>query len=459
MLAVACFMGLLLAVIAGFFIWHGTRTSYVSSKQMEQEAFLGENAGSNENGSFQNGEAGREGNAGSLEENDGARGGISLPEEDGKARGDASSPEGEIDLGGNKGAGGREDGSREGADAQLFESQAEETSGEDNGPIRLVFAGDVLLSDHVLAAYEQGGGIRGVVDEGLQTVIDSSDLFMVNEEFPFSSRGKAAEDKQFTFRLAPEKVSLFHEMGIDIVTLANNHALDFGTDALVDTCDVLDEAGIYRVGAGRDLEEARKPVILEVKGKKIGFLGASRVIPVGSWNATATTPGMLTTYDPTLLLEDIRKVRESCDYVVVYVHWGIERRDRPEEYQRGLGKQYIDAGADLVIGSHPHVLQGMEYYKGKPIVYSLGNFVFGSSIPKTALLTAEWDGEETTLSLTPGTSSAGYTRALTGEQEKQDFYQYITGLSYGAAVSADGVIMPVNELHVPALYRMTVPEP
>lgn len=104
-----------------------------------------------------------------------------------------------------------------------------------------------------------------------------------------------------------------------------------------------------------------------------------------------------------------------------------------------------------MIGSHPHVLQGMEYYKGKPIVYSLGNFVFGSSIPKTTLLTAEWDGEETTLSLTPGTSSAGYTRALTGEQEKQDFYQYITGLSYGAAVSADGVIMPVNESHVPAL--------
>ena len=95
---------------------------------------------------------------------------------------------------------------------------------------------------------------------------------------------------------------------------------------------------------------------------------------------------MLATYDPTLLLEEIRKQKQENDYVFVMVHWGIERDERPQEYQRTLGKQYIDAGADLVIGSHPHVLQGVEYYKEKAIVYSLGNFIFGSSIPRTALL-------------------------------------------------------------------------
>ncbi len=320
------------------------------------------------------------------------------------------------------------------------ESLSEEQIQEASEPLRLVFAGDVLLSDHVLTAYGRGGGIRGVVDDGLQAVIDSGDIFMVNQEFPFSDRGTAAADKQYTFRLPPEKVSMFHELGIDIVSLANNHAMDFGREALLDTCDTLDKAGIYRVGAGKNLDEAKKAEILTVKGKKIGFLGASRVIPEGSWGATSSTAGMLTTYDPAVLLEEIEKTKQECDYLVVYVHWGIERHDRPEEYQRTLGQQYIDAGADLVIGSHPHVLQGIEYYKGKPIVYSLGNFVFGSSIPKSMLLTADWDGENTTLHLVPATSSAGYTTALTEEGKKQEFFQYISDLSYGVSISSEGEV-------------------
>ena len=287
---------------------------------------------------------------------------------------------------------------------------SEEDSASGDEPVRMVFAGDILLSDHVLNAYEKSGSLSGVLDPGFQSVIHESDIFMANQEFPFSNRGTAAEDKQFTFRLPPERVRIFQELGLDLVTLANNHALDFGMDALLDTCDTLDQAGIYHVGAGRNLEEACKPVIITEKGESIGFLGASRVIPVGSWNASASKPGMLTTYDPSLLLEQIDHLKETCDYVVVYVHWGIEKKDRPEEYQRSLGKQYIDAGADLVIGSHPHVLQPVEYYNGKPIVYSLGNFVFGSSIPSTILFKVVLDGEEIQVTEIPCTSSGGYTR-------------------------------------------------
>src|SRR5699024_1818020 len=154
---------------------------------------------------------------------------------------------------------------------------------------------DVYLSDHVLAAYEAAGGIRGVLDETLADVIGSGDLFMVNQEFPFSSRGTPAPDKQYTFRLPPERVSLLEEMDIDLVTLANNHALDDGTEALLDSCQTLDAAGILRVGAGENIDEAKRPVIWETKGKKIGFLGATRVIPETSWNASAQTPGMLAT--------------------------------------------------------------------------------------------------------------------------------------------------------------------
>ena len=331
-------------------------------------------------------------------------------------------------------------------EAQLQEKDAEQTlenQVEENQAIELVFAGDVLLSDHVLAAYEKSGGISGVVGPGFLEEIRQADIFMVNQEFPFSVRGEQAPDKQYTFRLPPEKVSLFQEMGIDIVTLANNHALDFGTEALLDTCKTLDDAGILRVGAGT-MEEAERWQTIEAGGKKIGFLGATRVIPVADWAATAYNPGMLATYDPTRLLEKIKEAKAVNDYVVVYVHWGVEREEFPKDYQRTLGRQYIDAGADLVIGSHPHVLQGIEYYQGKPIVYSLGNFVFGSSIPKTMLLKVRLEGEQAELSVIPGTSSAGYTRELTEEGKKQEFYRYLEGIS-DIAIDEHGTIRSPKE--------------
>ncbi|MBS1484101.1 MAG: CapA family protein [Clostridium sp.] len=424
-LAVVLVLGVLLSGITGYLIWHTVHNSYVKAEVMDGGPGASGNAGPADGAgqdSAGQDSAGLHGNQGAGGQGEGSRG-LGGPEGFQDGRQDAGQGVEGLDNGGEEGSM-TEDG---GADPEPEDST-----------IRFVFAGDILLSDHVLAAYNKTGTIGSVVDQGLRDVIDGSDVFMANHEFPFSNRGSAAADKQFTFRLPPEKVSLLKEMGIDIVTLANNHALDFGTDALLDTCDTLDDAGIYRVGAGANLEEARKPVIMEIKGKTIGFLGASRVIPVGSWNATATSPGMLTTYDPAMLLEDIKSAKETCDFVIVYVHWGIERDEYPQDYQRTMGKQYIDAGADMVIGSHPHVLQGMEYYNGKPIVYSLGNFVFGSSIPKTALLTADWDGENLSLAFVPGTSSGGYTRPLTGEDEKQAFYQYLTGLSYGVVIDGEG---------------------
>lgn len=339
--------------------------------------------------------------------------------------------------------------------------KAEETKAD--GSISLLFGGDVLLSDHVLNAYQRSGGIGGVVDGGYRQAIEEADFFMVNQEFPFSSRGTAAADKQYTFRLPPEKVPMFRELGIDAVTLANNHALDFGTEALLDTCATLDGAGILHTGAGENLEKARKPVVAELEGTRIGILGTTRVIPEAGWAAGKNHAGMLATYDATATLETIRQMRAECDYVIVFVHWGIERDEKPQEYQRTLGQQYIDAGADLVIGSHPHVLQGIEYYKGRPIVYSLGNFVFGSSIPRTALLRVELpikppvnppEGQPADVSadvsanraadlrLLPGTSGAGYTRMLTEAGDVQVFYQYMESISSGISIDAQGKVTP-----------------
>lgn len=310
--------------------------------------------------------------------------------------------------------------------------------------IRLLFAGDIYLSDHVLHAYDRAGGIEGVLDESLRQSIQESDIFMANEEFPFSDRGIPADDKQFTFCLPSSRVSIMKEIGPDIVALANNHALDYGTDALLDTCELLDEAGIKHVGAGASLKEAKQLEVIETGGRKIGFLAASRVIPVSNWAAGLETPGMLITYDPTLLLKEIKSAKEKCDYLIVYVHWGIERNNMPENYQKTLGRQYIDAGADIVVGSHPHVLQGMEYYEGKPIIYSLGNFVFGSSIPQTALLKVELpENQEEAPSITfiPCTSSAGYTKKM-NEAKGTSLFQYLEQISFDVSILPDGSVLP-----------------
>lgn len=403
----AAITGLLLAVIAGLTVHHMKSSSYVSASEL----------------------AGQKRTEASKEQENGTGTAISENSENSSVgqNTDETAAEHESSI--------------EEPETVGQESAAESEAEPTDQPVNLVFSGDILLSDHVMNAYKNGG-IRSVLDGQFQSVIDEADIFMANEEFPFSTRGTPAEDKQFTFRAAPSLIFVFKELGIDIVTLANNHAMDYGTDALLDTCDTLDEAGIARVGAGKNLDEAKAPVILEAQGKKIGFLGASRVIPVGSWNATSTKPGMLTTYDPKILVDEIKKLREQCDYLVVYVHWGIERSETPEDYQRSLGKQYIDAGADVVIGSHPHVLQGVEYYKGKPVVYSLGNFIFGSSIPKTALLKVQWDGQDSQLTFVPGTSSAGYTRVLENESQKADFASYMTGISYGVTIEEDGTVVP-----------------
>ena len=334
-------------------------------------------------------------------------------------------------------------------------------------PVRLLFSGDIYLSDHVLNAYDRAGDISGVLDDGYRSLIGEADYFAANQEFPFSSRGQQAPDKQYTFRLPESRVSLMNEIGVDLVTLANNHALDFGTDALLDTVSALDQAGILHVGAGADSEAARQPAIVDVNGVRVGFIGASRVIPVASWTAGASSPGMLTAYDPALLVQTIQETRPLCDYLVVLIHWGVERAEMPVDHQTSLGRQCIDAGADLVVGSHPHVLQGIEYYRGKPIVYSLGNFIFGSSIPRTALLEVSLTPQEASsdtsqdvsrdasrdanvspdasLTLHPGTSSGGFTRMVTEPAKKEEFFQYIEGISFDISIDESGAVTPPSD--------------
>lgn len=304
----------------------------------------------------------------------------------------------------------------------------------------LSFAGDIYLSDHVLNAYRNAGGIGGILDEGLRNAIAASDLFLANEEFPFSDGGTQAQDKQFTFRLPTGDVHIMKEIGLSAVTLANNHVLDYGEAGLLDTLKTLREAGIPFTGAGANLKEAKNLLILDAGEKKIGVIAASRVFPEGGWAAGASHPGVFSAYDPAPVAEAIREARSRCDFLIVSVHWGLERHTEPEKYQRDNGHAYIDAGADLVIGSHPHVLQGIEFYQGKPIFYSMGNFIFGSSIPATMLGQVIFSPDGTvSYRVIPASSSHGFTQK---KENAADFYESLRALSPGVMIGDDGSVSP-----------------
>lgn len=331
---------------------------------------------------------------------------------------------------------------------ELFLEPSEENSGntmqeeelpEEPQPSEVLFsfAGDVMFSDHYTSAYDQYG-ISAVADDKMLSAMRDSDLFMLNEEFPFSLQGEAMEDKQYTFRTDPRYVSIFQDLGVDMVSVANNHALDFGMDAFCDTLDTLKQAEISCIGGGYNITEASAPATCEVNGQTFAVFAATRVSPSYDWYATDSQPGMFQTYDPSMLNAAIAEADGQYDHVIVFVHWGIERNEYPEDYQRSLAKGYIDAGADLVLGCHPHILQGFEYYKDVPIVYSLGNYLFGSRDGDTLLLQAVFpDDGAMEIRLLPCRRQNGILSAI---EDPSALYRRLTELSFGAEVSPEGIL-------------------
>ncbi len=311
-------------------------------------------------------------------------------------------------------------------------------------PLVLGFAGDVNLSessDPVKKYDASGKNLSQCFSDDLLDEMRSADIMMLNNEFAYSTRGTKASNKQYTFRANPKRVDILKEMGVDIVSLANNHSLDYGPDALLDTFSTLDDAKIDYVGAGGDINRAKSPIYKTVGGRKIAYVAASRVVPEVGWYATDNKLGMVGTYDSALILKSIKEAKANSDFVVIFVHWGVERNNYPEAYQRDLAHEYIDEGADIVIGCHPHVMQGFEYYKGKPIAYSLGNYWFNSSKKESGMvkLYLEADGS-TRFQLLPVMNKNVKTYLLTEEKEKKAYYDYMRSISSTVTIDEDGFI-------------------
>lgn len=223
--------------------------------------------------------------------------------------------------------------------------------------------------------------------ERVRPLTTKADLFVVNLECPFTERGEKIA-KNFNFRARPELVAALLAGGVDVVSLANNHLVDYGPEGLFDTVSTLDTHSIVHFGAGRTLLEARAPAIVEKHGITIAFLGyfflGDRNIEPAQVIASDRQPGVAGHFSDTaalkkMLEDDIRAAKKKADHVIPFFHWGRESKGQPEPYQIEVAHHAIDSGASAVLGSHPHVLQGLEVFKGAPIVYSLGNFVFGGN--------------------------------------------------------------------------------
>ena len=198
-----------------------------------------------------------------------------------------------------------------------------------------------------------------------------------NVEGPLTDLGSPEQDKTFVFRSPPSKVgAALKATGFNVVSLANNHTLDYGADGLIQTIETLDAVGIQHAGAGADLKAARQPALIQVNGLKVAILAYSMTLPENFFageNKAGTAFG-----HEEHVRADIMAARERADIVLVSFHWGQEGKTALRDYQTRLGHIAIDAGASAVIGHHPHILQGIEQYKDGIILYSLGNFTFGS---------------------------------------------------------------------------------
>jgi len=237
-------------------------------------------------------------------------------------------------------------------------------------PVTLIFAGDLMLADGPGQTIAQGGDPLAP----FAAILSQADYRIGNLEVPVATGGQAHASKIATFRAEPHTLSVLRGR-FDAVSLANNHSGDYGHAAFLETMQHLDNAGIAYFGGGRNLAEAHQPLWIEKHGLKIAVLGYNEFKP-RAFEAGADWPGVAWSEDDHVVA-DIRAAKAAgADLVIPFMHWGWEKETRPTERQKTLARKLIDAGATLVIGGHPHVTQGAEMYRGKPIIYSLGNFVF-----------------------------------------------------------------------------------
>ncbi|HSS68524.1 MAG TPA: CapA family protein [Nocardioidaceae bacterium] len=268
----------------------------------------------------------------------------------------------------------------------------------DDGPhgvVRLAFVGDMHFQLHLAAMLDHPDGALGPITKTLQR----ADLAMANLESSITARG-LPEPKDFHFRTTAPALDVLDAAGIDVVTMGNNHAVDYGQEGLTDTLHAIAHSPVAVVGIGRDSAAAYRPHIVSVSETDIAFLAAStkRERTSAAWSAGPDTPGIAVDLGPgSLLVDAVRDAAQRADVVVVYLHWGVEGRGCPGAQQRATARTLAAAGADVIVGSHAHVLLGAGWMGDTYVSYGLANFLwYHNHDPETGVLQVRIEDGEVT---------------------------------------------------------------
>lgn len=325
------------------------------------------------------------------------------------------------------------------------EAQAQETESDDK-TVTIVFAGDILFDSRYSVMNmisTKSGSLSSVMDAAVINELQSADIAMLNNEFPYTDRGTPTVDKKYTFHCTPSTSSFLTDMGIDIVTIANNHTYDYGETGLLDTLETLDAAGIVYAGAGKNIEEASAIRYFEKNGCKIAIIAATDIEQMDNPDtkgATNDSPGVFRAVDDSLLLQRVKEAKSAGAFTIVYMHWGSENKEELSWLQEQQSAEIADAGADLIVGAHPHLLQKIGYEGNTPVVYSLGNFLFNSRTIDTGILKAVvgQDGLED-IQFLPAVQQNCSVAFATGE-DRSRILGRLSEISVDAGIDSDGHI-------------------
>ncbi len=254
--------------------------------------------------------------------------------------------------------------------------------------LRFMAMGDIMIGRGVGARLKKAGGYEKAFEK-VASYLNLGDIVFANLESPLTDSKHGLDNtRKIVLKAEPDAVNALTGAGINLISLSNNHILDYYEKGLFDTMELLDQNGIKHAGAGKNIEEARTPAIIEKNGLKIALFAYTSMAeltyagkPYQNYAAGPEKSGLVQNRYETIR-EDILKIRDQVDLVAVSLHWGVEDSFKVNPEQTELAHKLIDVGADMILGHHPHQFQGIELYKGKPILYSMGNILFDQNDPE-----------------------------------------------------------------------------
>lgn len=314
------------------------------------------------------------------------------------------------------------------------------------------FAGDFnFAEDWYTMQYvkTQSGNVKDCFSKELLAIMNESDILLMNNEFTYTNSNTPLAGKDYTFQARPQMAEMLKIFGTDIVSLANNHVFDYGEVGLQDTIANLRRNQIPYVGAGTDLQEASGAVYFVANGRKIAIVSATEVERTQKYTreATESLSGVLKTQTIKNVTAAIAQAKKNSDYVIVVAHWGTEGVLYVDAKQKTLSESFVGAGADAIIGGHPHRLQGAGFVQGIPVAYSLGNFWFsnGTLFTTLAQIVISADGD-LQLKYLPCIQKNLTTSLITDTTEKDEFYHYLASISENIGIDREGNVYDKSAL-------------